>query len=304
MFTTFKRVCKFALVDFYRNKGISIAAIFILMIAIFLVTGLFFLRGASGYIVGQVQDKIDITAYFIQEATEQDILDAKDKMLTLSPDIKNITYVSKDDALAIFTQKHQDKPALSNALIQIGSNPFLPSLNITTTGSAEEYQNVADVLQSGQFSGLIDSVDYSQKKDIIDKVFSITRDVGAFGLVLAIILITVAVLVVFNTIKLAIQNSKEEISTMKIVGASSWFVRAPFIVQGAIFGLVSFLICFLVAAILAYFLSPRFLVVLGGFSLWRYFESNIWLIMLVQLCVGVGLGVVTSFIAVGKYLRV
>lgn len=303
MFTNLERVCKFALSDFSRNIGRSISAIFVLVITIMFVTGLFFMHGIGDFIISEVQNKIDITAYFKSDTSQDDILNVKDKILKDFPDIKNIQYVSKEDALNNFTQKHQDQQYI-DALTQVGDNPFLPSLNITTTGSTAQYENIANVLQADQYSSLISKVDFSDKKATIDKIFSITSNINKFGLVLAVILVLVVILVVFNTIKLAIDGSKDEISTMTIVGASSWFVRAPFIIQGALFGCVSFMFCFFITGFLAYFLSPGLLVILGGFSLWHYFLSNIFIIILIQLVFGVALGVISSFIVVQKYLKV
>ena len=304
MFTNLKRVFKFALENLSRNKGISIATIFVLVITIVLFTTLFFIHGISNNIISQIQSKIDIAAYFKSDVAEQSILNARDEILKNSPDIKNIQYVSKEDALDNFLQKHEGDAVLANALTQVGGNPFLPSLNITTTGDASQYEKINTILQGEQFIDLIDKVDYSQKKDIIDRVFSITSNINKFGLGLAIILVLVAILVVFNTIKLAIDSSKDEISTMRIVGASSWFVRAPFIIQGAIFGCISFIVCFLITILAAYFLSPGLVIILAGFSLWNYFLANLWLIILIQLGFGVTLGGAASFIVVQKYLKI
>ncbi len=304
MFTNFKRVFNFALADFYRNKGISIAAIFVLIITITLVTGLFYIYGVGNFIILQVQNKIDITAYFKAETTEQEILDVKDQVLKSLQNVTSVKYVSKEQALVNFTQRHKDNSVFSQALEQVGDNPFLASLNIATNGSSLQYEQVAKILQSENFSNLIEKVDFSEKKDTIDKVFSIMSNVTKFGLGAALILLIVALLVVFNTIKLAIENSKEEISTMRIVGASSWFVRAPFIIQGALFGCISFAICLVVTILLSYFLSSGFALVTGGFSLWDYLIRNLWLIILIQAGFGIGFGVTTSFIVVQKYLKI
>ncbi len=304
MFTTLQRVFKFALTDLYRNKGRSVAAIFVLIITIALVTGLFFLGGLSNFIISAVENKIDITAYFKPEASEQDILSVRDQILQMSSGIKSVEYVSKDDALRNFTEKHKDNPVFSNALTQVGDNPFLPSLNITTIGDTSQYEKVATILQSSQYSNLIDKVDFSQKKATIEKVFSVTSHANTLGLALTVILVLVVILVVFNTIKLAIDSAKEEISTMRIVGASSWFVRSPFIIQGAIFGFVSFLVCFFSTFLLAYFFSPGLVTVLSGFNVFGYFISHLWNIILIQLGFGVGLGIFSSFIVVQKYLKV
>ncbi|MGA2417873.1 MAG: permease-like cell division protein FtsX [Candidatus Staskawiczbacteria bacterium] len=303
MFTNLKRIIGFAINDFSRNKGISIAAIFVLVVTIMLVTCLFFFQGIAGYLTSQIQNKIDITAYFKDGTSEQDILNVRDQILKTSPNIKNIEYVSKDQALALFNQKHQNDAVLSNALQEVGNNPFLPSLNITTNGDPLQYAEVSNILQTSDFSNLIDSVDFSQKKATIEEVYSITSNINIFGIILGIILILVAILVVFNNVKLAIENSKTEISTMKIVGASDWFIRGPFIIQGIIYGVIAFVICILLTGLAALFLSSKISVVLPGFDMFSYFLTNLWIFVLIQLGFGIGVGVISSFIVVKRHLN-
>jgi cell division transport system permease protein len=304
MFTNLKRVLTFAINDFGRNKGISIAAIFVLIIVIMLVTGLFFFHGISDYITSKILDKIDITAYFVDGTQEQDILNVKDEILKMSPSIKKIEYVSKEQALASFNENHRDNPVLAQALLEVGENPFLPSLNITTNGDPEQYASISNILETSDFSDLIDKVDYSQKKDIIGKVYSIISNINMFGLILGAILIIIAILVVFNTIKLVIENSKEEISTMKTVGASNWFIRGPFAIQGIIYGVIAFLICIIITGASAYFLSPKMQVALPGFSAFDYFLTNWWILVSIQLGFGMVVGAISALIVVKKHLNV
>ncbi len=301
----FNRVLNFAFTDFYRNKGISIAAVFVLVVTTLLITGLFFMQGASNFLISSIQNKIDITAYFKEDVQEQDILGIKNELMENSSDIKNVEYVSKEDALNDFREKHKDNEVFLNALGEVGTNPFLPSLNITTkSNDSAEYERISAILQENKLSSLIEKVDFSQKKDTIDKVFSITSGITTFGLGLFALLILIAVMVVFNTIKLIIDRSRDEIATMKIVGASNWFVRSPFVIQGAIFGLIAFAVCFIITILLSYLLSRSVSVMMPGFNLSDYFISNLWLIILVQLCFSVGLGVAASYIVVRKHLKV
>ena|SRR3989344_1054623 len=300
----FKRVLNLAFTDFYRNRGTSIAAIFVLTVTTLIITGLFVIGGTSSFLVDRLKEKIDITAYFKDGTSDQDIMNVKDQILKNSPDIKNVEYVSKDDALNQFNERHQGNDVFARALLEVGGNPFLPSLNITTSGDQKEYQQISDILQSDQFSDLIQKVDFSEKKDTIEKVFSITSSITKFGVALGILLVLIAVAVVFNTIKLVIDNSKDEITTMRIVGASNWFLRAPFILQGAIFGAIAFMISFLLAFLFSYSLSVGISVVLPGFNLSYYFASNLWLIIPIQLLCSIGLGAGSSYFVVKKYLEI
>ncbi|MCX6720483.1 MAG: permease-like cell division protein FtsX [Candidatus Staskawiczbacteria bacterium] len=304
MFTNFKRILGFAFNDFNRNKGISIAAVFVLTITILLVTSLFFFHGITSYLTTQIQNKIDITAYFVDDTSEADILGVKDEILKMSSSIKNIEYISKDQALAFFNEKHQDNPILAKALQEVGGNPFLPSLNITTNGDPVQYASIADVLQTSDFSKLINKVDFSQKKDTIEKIYSITKNINIFGLILGIILILIAISVVFSTIKLVIENSRDEISTMKTVGASDWFIRGPFVMQGIIYGIIAFLICIFISAVSAYLLASKIQIMLPGFNIFSYFLTNWWIFVLIQLGFGIGVGVISAMIVVKRHLEV
>lgn len=262
------------------------------------------MRGASNYLVETIQGKIDITAYFKENTQEQDILAARDEILSNSQNVKSVVYVSKEDALAEFMEKHKDSEDISKAIQEVGGNPFLPSLNIITTGNISQYENVAKILESPEFADIVEKVDFSEKRDTIDKVLSVTSSINRAGLFTGLILVLVAILVVFNTIKLIIDRSKDEIGTMKIVGASNWFIKAPFVIEGGIFGLIALLICLLLTILTVYSSSYFLSVILPGFSLIGYFTSNFWLIILIQLVSGAGLGILSSLIVVKKYLKV
>ena len=303
-FTNIKSIFTFALANFYRNKGTSLSAVFILTVITLLITGLFFVQSISNFLVFTIQNKIDITAYFKQDTPEEEILNAREEILGISPDIKSVQYVSREDAFEQFSERHRDDDVFARALLEVGDNPFLPSLNIATTGSPLLYEKVSNILQGGNFGDIVEKVDFSQKKDTIEKVFSITSKINRFGLGLSIVLVLVAILVVFNTIKLVINSSRDEISTMNIVGASDWFIKGPFVIEGAIFGAISFFICIFITALLSYFFSPGLSAIMPGFNLFGHFVSNFWLIALIQLISGVGLGTLFSFIAVKKYLEI
>lgn len=302
MFQNFKRVLKFAWYDFLRNKGISVAAIFVLVVTITLVTGLLFFHGISDYLISQIQDKIDITAYFKDGTSDEDIEKIINQISEV-PGIKKTEYVSKDEALEIFAQKHKDEPVFSRALEEVGANPFLPSLNIITNGEPSQYEQISSLLQTAEFSRFVEKVDFLEKKDTIQKVYSITSNINLFGLILGGILVIVAVLVVYNTIKLAVDSSREEIATMKVVGATNWFIRGPFIIQGALYGLVAFLSCFIISAVFAFLLSQKIAVIMPGFSLFGYFIGNLWFFILFQLGFGILVGVVSSFVVIKKHLE-
>lgn len=303
MFTNLKRILKFAWNDFWRNKSANLTAVFVLAITIFLVADLFIFQGITQFLIKEIQERIDVAVYFKADANEEDILKARDELLKFSNKIKKVQYVSKEEALQKFIEKYKDNPYFMKALEEVGQNPLLASLDVETE-SPSYYEEVSKFLEASQFSNIIEKIDYSQKKTTIDKVFSLTSNINKFGIIISGVLVLIAILVVFNTIKLTLNNSRDEIGTMKLVGASNWFIRGPFIIQGAICGLIACLICLGALAVATYFLSPKLAIALPEFDIFDYFVSNFWILVLIQVGFGVGLGVISSAIAIRTHLKI
>jgi len=302
MFTLIKRILKSGWLSFSRDGGLAAATCFIVLIPIFLATSLFLLKDVSQFLISTIQEKADISVYFKESASEEDILKVEEEISKI-PEVKNVKYVSKEEALESFVQRHKDEPVLMESLEEVGGNPFLAALNIKAF-QANQYQAVANFFEAGTFENLIEKVDYYQRKPVIERIFALTSGMEKAGWISAIVLAIVAILVAFNTIRLAILNQKEEIKVQRLVGASNWFIRGPFLVQGAISGTLAAIICLLIFTLICWFLSPKIEILFSGLNIWRYFTSNFFTIILIQLVTGIGLGVISSTIAIRKYLRV
>ncbi len=302
MFIYLKRIIKAGWKNFFHNFGLNSAAIFITAIVVSMAGCLFLFAVASQILISHIQEKIDVSVYFKDDVSPEDILQAKDEIAKI-PEVKNISYVSKEQALEDFIQKHKDDPVLMDSLTEIGYNPFLSYLNI----EAEEGQNygqIAESLSNGQFKDLIDNVDYSQRKEVIDSVFSITSAIGKIGIIFSVVLGLIAALVVFNTIKIAIAGSGEEISTMRLVGASNWFARGPFLIQGLIIGIVAFIFAFLIVLSACWCVDSRMKLIVSDVSALGLLNDNIWAILLIQFLSGICLSSISAMIAVKRYLKV
>jgi len=302
MFASIKRICRAGWVSFARNKGLSAATIFVMITTLLLATSLFLARGAGQLLIASLEEKVDISVYFKKDSREDDILKIKDELAKI-PDVRNIEYVSERNALDEFIQKHKDEQILLESINQVGGNPFLASLNIKAWQSAQ-YENIVNFFQKDSFKDLVEKIDYGQRKSIIEKLFSITSRTSQAGIIASIILAVVAVLVAFNTVRLAIFNHKEEISIMRLVGASNWFIRGPFIIQGMISGFFAAIIAGIVSAVSCYFFTPNVETLLPGFNLFNYFISNLSIIILGQFAIGIFLGIIASLVAIGRHLEV
>ena len=139
-----------------------------LTVTTLMVTGIFFVQGVSDFLVKELQAKIDVTAYFKEEVQEADILSVKDELLKDTENVKGIEYISKEQALETFLATHDEDEVFLNALNEVGGNPFLSSLNISTFGKPMEYENISRVLAQENFSSFIEKVDYSHDCDFTE----------------------------------------------------------------------------------------------------------------------------------------
>ena len=297
-----KRIIKSGWVDFRRNSGLSLATVFIMVLAISLVTSLFLLQKTTNYLVASLSEKVDMAVYFNEDPSTDEI-DIIQKELSQLPEVKSLQYISKEEALQKFIARHRGEPVIMESLQEVGGNPLLASLNIKAT-EATQYAAISSFLDSASFKNLISKVDYSEKKPAIDKMFSLTSTIRNTGIGSSIILAVVAVLIAFNTVRIAIFNSRDEIETMRLVGASNWFIRGPFLVQGIIGGLLAVLITFIVFGVALWFLSPKIDLVIPGLSLSSYFFGRFLMVLALQLVAGVGLGACASLLAMHKHLKV
>ncbi len=222
------------------------------------------------------------------------------------------------DALASFQAKWQNNALIMQGLQEVGGNPFPASLNIKAKDPGQ-YANIADFLTSknptdASGTPIIDSVNYQENKLIIDRLSAIIPTVETSGSIIAALLVLVALIVVFNTIRLIIYAARDEISVMKLVGASNTYVRGPFVVSGIMYGIVSAVITLVLMAVFAYWsdtvilklagveVASNFSLIVNVFS--SYFVQNFGQIFVMIMGSGIVLGGVSSYIAARRYLRV
>ncbi|MEK7195735.1 MAG: FtsX-like permease family protein, partial [Patescibacteria group bacterium] len=185
---------------------------------------------------------------------------------------------------------------------ELEANPLPASLNIKANDPGE-YSVIASYLNNDSLKGYVDKVSYAQNKVVIDKLTSIINVSRQAGVGLTVVLAIVAILVVFNTILLAIYSSRESIEIMRLVGASNMFIRGPYIVEGIIYGTISAVLSMVIMLLATYFISPSVKELITDMDLLSYFTSHFFQLFAYQLLFGIGIGIVSSLIAIRRYLR-
>lgn len=301
MITTLTRIIQFGLKNFWRNGLLSTATVAVMLIALIVSLGLFVFGEVTDKAVASLQDKIDIVVYFNTNTPEDQILSIKQSVESLT-EVRSVEYVSRDQALLAFRERHKDDQSITQAIELVDENPLEASLNIKAH-SPEQYASIADSLSNPVFNSFISEVSYHKNKAAIDRLAGIIDYMNTGGLALTIILAVIAGLIVFNTIRLAIYSNRDEISIMRAVGASNALVRGPFMVDGIVVGILAAVLSLILAVPLTGAASPYLERFIPGLDVSGYLYSNLMSLLLIQVLIGGGIGAFSSFVAVRKYLK-
>ena len=300
MLTSFIRVVKSGLLNFWRNKWLSSAAIFMMSLALFGITSLILVNVLVNSLVTDLEDKIDVSVYFKLDTAENDILKVRSDLVGLA-EVKSVEYISTDEALANFKERHKDNEVLMQSLGELDINPLEASLNIKAKETSQ-YESIAKFFNQSNYQDIIDKVNYLENKAVITRLSSITKAIRQIGFLILLILAILAILVTYNTIRLTIYSSRKEIKVMKLVGASNWFTRGPFVVEGVLYGVMASIISLFVMYPVLWYLSSKISAYLPGTDIFYFFQVNLIVLFFIQILIGVTLGVSSSLVAIRRYL--
>jgi cell division transport system permease protein len=253
-----------------------------------------------------LQQKIDVSVYFPPGTPEEKILDLKTEFENI-PNVSSVGYVSQAEALEKFKEDHRDDPLLVESLAELQTNPLQASLNIRAVDTTKfsEIAEGVDQIRSTSGGGIDFSADYSKRASTIDRMTKIIAVARLAGALLSLVLAFIAILVTFNTIRMAIYTARDEINVMRLVGATAWFIRGPFLIEAIIDGVLAAVLTTVIFVPLVWWLSPKILSFIDtSINLKGYFISHLVGFSGILIVTGAVLGFFSSFLAVRRYLKV
>ena len=298
-----RRIAISALKDLSRNLWLNMATVIIIVIALFTITMMFAIDAVGNHALVTLQEKVDISIQFKDDADEVKILELKKDLENLG-EIKEVEYISKEQALIDFKETHKDNEYINQSIEELGENPLFAVLNVKAN-DISKYDFINDyVIGNDNYKDIIEKVNYKENEKAINNLSKILATIqdGIAGL--TILFVFISILTAFNTIRLAMYAHKVEIEIMRLVGASNWYIRMPFVIQGAILGALGCIITLAIISPIAVYVSPRIIQFLPGFDLYMYFMNNFLSITLMLALIGVSVGVFSSLIAIRRYLKV
>jgi cell division transport system permease protein len=302
------RITKAGMQNFVRNLTLAIAAMAVMVITLTIILFSFVANVTFRNTIKQITDKIDISVYLKDEVAND-----TSQRSQLIDDIKGIqnvrdvAFVSKETALERYKDANKNNPDLLSAISQT-DNPLPASLQIKPH-DPNRIDEIRTYLEKEEIQILqSDETSYSgDRKEAIDKISQATAFIQRAGIVGIVIFMVVSMLIIFNTIRMAIFNRRDELQIMRLLGASTWFIRGPFVVETIIYGVVSamisVLICNFVFVVSATAFEASSLGVLDITFASQYFRDNYWIILTSQLLTGILIGAASSVIATRRYLK-
>lgn len=305
MITGIRRVMKAGFVGFWRNAYVSLASIFVLTVALFVIGATLFIDQLLATSLQTLQSKVDINVYFVPDAPQEEIERIRSSVESL-PDVVSVDYTSREDALAQYRASNQNDEISLQALEELDENPLGANIAIQAQETSQ-YESIARFLEEQREleqpqSPVIDEVNFNRNRESIDTLTAIINATERASFFVMGILLIAAVLITFNTIRLAIYTSREEIAIMRLVGASNMFIRGPFMLQGIMYGFAAGVLALLMFYPLLIWLGPR-TEAFFELNLFDYYIMNFGMIFGILVGIGVVLGLVSSTLAVARYLR-
>lgn len=297
-----KRIIKAALNDLLRNVWLNIATMSIIIVTLFTITTMLAVDTVGNFALSSLQEKIDITIQFKEDANEDKILELRKDLEELQ-EVKSVEYISKEQALADFKESHQDNQYINQSLEELGENPLFAVLNVKAT-SLGQYKSIDEYIKGNEnYGDIIEKINFKENEKAINNFSTILKTVKDSMFGLAILFIFMSILVAFNTIRLAMYTHRVEIEIMRLVGASNWYIKMPFVVEGAVLGVLGGAVTIAFVFPIIVYASPKVAQFLPGFDLHAHFLNNILNFALLIFSLGMGLGVVSSLIAIRRYLK-
>ena len=302
---TAMRITKTGLRNFVRNAWLSTAATAVMAVTLSLVGVSYIANQALTSTIKSVVNKIDVSV-FLNDADTPDQINALKAQLQQQPNVQSVTFVSKNDALLEYQQENAGNPKLLEA-VSASDNPLPASLQIKAK-NPNNLDPIVSVVDQPANKKLLttdqNAVSYSgSRKATIDKIVQTANFFRATGFVASILFIVISTLIIFNTIRMAIFTRREEIEIMKLVGATNWFIRGPFIFEAALYGVIAAVVAlvFIYGVVLAG--APKLGNYIDTSSVVSYMQHNVALVALAELVLGMAIGAASSLFALKRYLK-
>lgn len=302
---TLWRVFKSGFRNTFRHAWLSSAATAIMAVTLLVITffafSIYFVQGQ----LKEVQQKIDLTLFISDEAKDDQIRSLQSKVLQVGG-VSSVEFVSKTDALKRLESSSEEGKKLAKSASDIG-NPLPASLEVKLV-KIDDIGPINQKIRALSEASIITETSYDSRDDnrkgVVENIIRISNGVTRVGAALSAVFLAISLLIIFNTIRMAIFTRREEVEIMKLVGATKWFVRGPFIVEGALYGVFGATIAVVALIPISRVVSQFLIDKLNAGAAVSYFSGNFGLIIALIYLLGVMIGALSSWLAISRHLKI
>lgn len=299
----FCRIIKFALQDIARNFSLSFMTVLILVLMLLSINTLVLVRLLTEEAINAIKKQIDVSLYFNPDANDAKIKEIHDYIESF-PEVIETIYFNKEETLNKFLEAYKDNTKIVASLDELDFNP-LGSTLIIKTREPTDYEKIITALNVPEYENIIEAKTFGDTQKAIQKIHTITTQVERFTLFLTSLFAIIAFIIIFNTVRVAIYTQRIEISIKKLVGATNWFVRGPYIIESLAFSIMSVLVAYVILYFSVRWLDLYIAVIFQKPEiLTNYINTHIVELAGLQFGGVLFLTTVTSFLAMRKYLKV
>ncbi len=301
------RAIKFALQNFQRNLWLSIVTLIIVAVAVFSISLVSALNVLGERALQTVEKKVDVTLELKPEVTDDQAEDFQNRLRQLS-NVESVSYQSKAAALENFKKLHEQDPNIQELLAELTSNP-LPASVIIKAKRISDFEAIMKFVDNEENLKLVANKDrdFQDSQTVITKLTQITDRIREIGLLVSGVFALLSLIVLFNTIRIAIYTHREEIGIMRLVGASNGFIRSPFILESIIYSLLGAGLAIIVIVLLWQSTAPamhRFFFSGTDITVSGILKEEFWAIIGWELLGALVLSTLSAWIATRRYLKV
>ncbi|HZL05119.1 MAG TPA: permease-like cell division protein FtsX [Coriobacteriia bacterium] len=293
-----------SLTSFRRNWVMSLGAVITIYLSLLIVGVSVAGSMIASQVVKDVEDKVQIRVFLKDGAAPAD-LDALQSVLENDARVKSVTYTTKEQALQEFAQTMSESPEIVN---QLETNPLPASFDVDLNKPQDVIAVVEMIKAEPSFAAVADRPEDPEKslkygQQIVNRLFAFTHVLRIVGVVFIVMLAVISLIFINNTIRLAIYSRRKEIGIMRLVGASNWFIRTPFMMEGVLQSLVGAALALLTLGLIQAFVMPKVVETVSFLPL-TLSGGSAAQISLILLAGGVVIGLAGSTFALRRYLKV
>lgn len=305
-FVTIKRVIRSGFLNFWRNAFISTTSILVMVITLIFIGSIIFLSAILTATLDSVRGQVDLSVSFVLDASSAEILALKEE-LEKRPDVASVEYTSREEVFENFQKRNSGDRIIIQTIDELGNNPLGANLTIQAH-NPESYQDIAAFLEPeptlGAEESIVSRINFRDLETAIQRLSSLLNAVERFGMAIIVALGFISILITFNTVRLIIYTARDEISVMRLVGASTSYIRGPFVISGILYGTVAALLTLAIFYPLTFWLGNMTEEFFIGLNVFNYYLDNFVQIFLLTIFSGIFIGAISSYMAVRRYLKI